>query len=572
MKHLVFAIFPLLLVSLLFGSCGRSSVETQLDGLDSILNQPPMGPEPRCNYDSILLVLDSLLPEVIGDDALESHRNLLCAMTVDKAERPVLSDINIRPAFDYYREKTHDGTRGDSSLLHRFAQSCFYMGVYYFHCDSTARLEQMMQKSAEVSKSCGDHYTAYLALTYLSHQLMKADARESVVVAQEALSEFRLSRHTSIYNETKVLSNLGDCNLYNGDQTQALECYKKALQVCAENGDSLSGQSTLWGIAYYYYRTQDYDKALRCLREYAGGNSFAQNQQAALLAVNIYMKTDSLDRAKEFIQLFLPKVNALQKFYSGLTLQKIALHQHNQDEAVALIDTIRKYADEMRVDGMRERLGFYQYNMEKERAIVQLRLRSERQRNLFLLAGVGVLCLLGIIFLAIRHGRKRQQHLIAIEKMRRQMIGERETYKHKLSELQLQMKNEEIEQKDRKLTYLRHYIEKQSTTIEAFKSGTEGERISLSDDDWKSLEIALDDVYDGFVLKLKTSFPHMKEEMVRLCMLQKISLTNREMANIFFISPESVKKRKQRLKKEFFPSVPKDITFEEIIENVDFTR
>ena len=564
MKRCCLILVTTLLLTLLLGCRNSSRVEAQLDCLDSLVNEQP---------DSVLALLDSLLPDVVGDEALEARWNLLCAAAEDKSDRPLLFDLRIRPAYNYYRVQTNDGTRGDSTLLHRFAQSCFYLGVYYYHRDSTAQMEQLMQKSVEVAQSCGDHYTAYLALTYLSSQLMHSNPEESIQFAKEALKEYGQSNHQSIYNETEILVNLGFCYIYNGEQDKALDSFNKALQISVQRGDSLTGNSAFYGLSYYYYCHQDYARALSYLKKYTDGRSFTQDKPAALLAVNIFMQTDSLDKAESYIKQYLSQVNPLQKFQSYLTLQKITLRQYRHDKAMELVDSIRKYADEMHADELHQHFCFFQDNIEKERANVRLIMKNDRQRSLFLVVGIVAFFVLCIIFFLILQSRKRHRHLLAIEKMRRQMALERESYHKSMAELQLHMKETEIEQKNRKLSYLKHYIEKQSNTIEMFKSGDGSDRLSLTDEDWQSLEITLDESYDNFVLKLRTSFPQIKEDMIRLCMLQKISMTNRAIANIFFISPDSVKKRKQRLKKELFPDVPKELTFEDIIDRiVDFIR
>ena len=574
MKRLA-AILPLLLLlSALFGCGSRTRVSARLDALDTLVSRPPSGPPSAALYDSVLQVLDTLMYDVVGlGEDVEARWHLLYAAAEDKADRPLLFDTHVRPAYDYYCDATHDGTQGDSTLLHRFAQSCFYMGVHYYHSDSTVRIEQMMQKSVNVAKSCGDHYTAYLALKYLSSQLMYSNTSESVKIALEGLAEFKRSYHHSPYNEAIILNNLGFCYIYNSEQDKALDCFEKALQVSAQESDSLSVSHIFYGLSYYYYRSNDYTSALAYLQKYIDDNTGIWDQYASIMAVNIYMKMDSLDKAETFISKCLPQETTVQKFHSYLTLQKIFFRQHRNEEAMCLVDSIRKYADEMHADEMRKNFVFYKDNIERERANVQLRVKNVRQHDLFVTLGIVMFLMLCLAFVVFRQRHKRQCHLTKIEKMRRQMTVEREQHQQRLAALQIQVKEAEIEQKNKKLSYLKSYIEKQSIAIETFKSSTDRALLSLTEEDWQSLEVALDDIYDNFILKLRTSFPQMKEDMVRLCMLQKIGMTNRNISNIFFITLESVKKRKQRLKKELFPNAPKEQTFEEIIEkSVDFIR
>ena len=90
----------------------------------------------------------------------------------------------------------------------------------------------------------------------------------------------------------------------------------------------------------------------------------------------------------------------------------------------------------------------------------------------------------------------------------------------------------------------------------------------LSNDDWQNLEVALDDTYQQFVTRLRQQFPKMNEDGIRLCMLGKLGLTTHQISNIFSISPLSVTKRKQRLRKDYLSFIEEGKTFDEIIENM----
>ena len=100
MKRCCLILFATLLLTLLLGCRNTTRVEAQLDCLDSLVNEQP---------DSVLALLDSLLPDVVGDDALEARWNLLCAAAEDKSDRPILGDIRIgkRP-FDPARDIIHE--------------------------------------------------------------------------------------------------------------------------------------------------------------------------------------------------------------------------------------------------------------------------------------------------------------------------------------------------------------------------------------------------------------------------------------------------------------------------------
>ena len=575
MKRLA-AILPLLLLlAALFGCGSRTRVSARLDALDTLVSRPPSGPPSAALYDSVLQVLDTLMYDVVGlGEDVEARWHLLYAAAEDKADRPLLFDTHVRPAYDYYRDATQDGTQGDSTLLHRFAQSCFYMGVHYYHSDSTVRIEQMMQKSVNVAKSCGDHYTAYQALNYLSRQIKSTNSSEAISLVEDALVEYKKSRHHYPYNEITLLLNVGLC-YFSGDihiRDKALSYYQQALE-CSLEHDSLMLTEVYSHMVYYYIQKKDPTLANVYFQKIKQQVSLQEDKYSVGFFANVYFAADSLEKAREFMEMFLPMANQTEKYYSFLCLQKIALLQHSEAEALSLTDSLRYYAWAMSYEKSKDVYLLNKEAVGKGQQIERLERKNLIQIVAFVVSGTILLFIVCLIFIVFRQRHKRQRHLTEIEKMRRQMTVEREQHQQRLAALQIQVKEAEIEQKNKKLSYLKSYIEKQSIAIETFKSSTDRALLSLTEEDWQSLEVALDDIYDNFILKLRTSFPQMKEDMVRLCMLQKIGMTNRDISNIFFITLESVKKRKQRLKKELFPNAPKEQTFEEIIEkSVDFIR
>ena len=57
-------------------------------------------------------------------------------------------------------------------------------------------------------------------------------------------------------------------------------------------------------------------------------------------------------------------------------------------------------------------------------------------------------------------------------------------------------------------------------------------------------------MHSAYLAKLKSSNPRLTAYELRLCAYVKSNLTNKEIATILNIQPESVKKAKQRLRKK----------------------
>lgn len=83
-----------------------------------------------------------------------------------------------------------------------------------------------------------------------------------------------------------------------------------------------------------------------------------------------------------------------------------------------------------------------------------------------------------------------------------------------------------------------------------FACFTSGER--MKEEDWVALEATLDEERNGFVARLRAGNHHVSETDIRICMTKELGPTWRQMAVVFFLAPESVRKRYQRLKKTIF--------------------
>lgn len=554
MKHIL-AVIPLFLLLTLLAGCGqRTRVEAQLDTLDSILSIPPDGPEALVDYDSIFHQLDSLQPSVIGDDALEARWNLLFTMAEDKSDRPLLLDLRIRPAYDYYAAQTQDGTRGDSILLHRFAQSCFYLGAHYYQCDSLARMEQLMHRSAEVSKSCGDHYTAYLALTYLSYQLRLDNSEEATKMSEEALKEYELTQHTNDYNYISLLLNTGAIWLYSPHQEKALNYYEKALNCLKTSEDSVMYAFVYGFMAVYYNMMNDRQKAVEHLEKASKYISEKDNDWDLEFA-QIYLNNHDFDKAEALLNSSRTS-SPLERFHRDKFLQQIKILKGDINGSLELNDSLSSYSNKMYLEALSQKNSYFKDNFDKEKKLYQQRQHFNKLVMLYSLVVLAVLAAIGFILLHLRHKGKERM----LETKHRIQQAEQEKRQLKL----ILQKNLE------KINLLKSQLERQSDIIETFKSADNigSQYLRLTDDEWHGLEIALDDVYSRFVSKLRQDFPSMSEDGLRLCMLQKIGLTTHQMSNIFSVSPLSITKRKQRLKTKYFSSENNKATFDEIIEKM----
>ncbi|MFN8438312.1 MAG: tetratricopeptide repeat protein [Cytophagales bacterium] len=108
-------------------------------------------------------------------------------------------------------------------------------------------------------------------------------------------------------------------------------------------------------------------------------------------------------------------------------------------------------------------------------------------------------------------------------------------------------RNEHVEQLKRKLseTLDKQEVQKsiRNKMIEELADTT-----ILTDEDWKLFKKKFDDVYPDFFISLKNKYPELTMGDQRMIAVIKLNLSQKDMASMFGVSEDSVKKAKQRLR------------------------
>ena len=114
-------------------------------------------------HDSAEVYLDSIPhPDRLAEDSRALY-GLLRTIVQNRQGKGVKSDSLIRGSYEYYREASRAGQTGNEVLLRRYAQSCYYMALFYYNRDSVKQCEDLFNQAAKYSERCEDWHTCYLA-------------------------------------------------------------------------------------------------------------------------------------------------------------------------------------------------------------------------------------------------------------------------------------------------------------------------------------------------------------------------------------------------------------------------
>ncbi|MBL7796212.1 MAG: tetratricopeptide repeat protein [Saprospiraceae bacterium] len=177
---------------------------------------------------------------------------------------------------------------------------------------------------------------------------------------------------------------------------------------------------------------------------------------------------------------------------------------------------------------------------EKEQEIQLLRVNDQlqlAQRNLLF---AGLVFVAGILGLGLFVQRQKLQNAHSMLAMRQQELEE---YVQVLLE-----KNKQISALENSPT--RRVAGKPEFEEEYDMEGENlyNSRI-LTDKDWETFKYRFGQQYPGYLQRLRERFPDLSGSEERLFLLMKINLTGQEIADILGITPNGVKKSRQRLRK-----------------------
>ncbi len=88
----------------------------------------------------------------------------------------------------------------------------------------------------------------------------------------------------------------------------------------------------------------------------------------------------------------------------------------------------------------------------------------------------------------------------------------------------------------------------------------------LTEEDWNDFRHLFEKVYSGFFEVLKKGYPQLTQAEVRLLSLIKLNLSKKEMAEMLGISPDSINKTSQRIRKKI--NLQEHVQLEELVANL----
>ena len=153
----------------------------------------------------------------------------------------------------------------------------------------------------------------------------------------------------------------------------------------------------------------------------------------------------------------------------------------------------------------------------------------------------------------------------------RQLRGDEEEAKHLQHEMELlQDRQQALEDSQQKkaavIKHLQRYIIERSGITTKLKDGASAHQMTPKD--WQTVEQLLDEIDEGRISKIRTSYKDISKDDIHLCMMVRIGMSNPAIGHLFGITPSAVQHRKLTLKKKGFGIADPEVTLDKFLESL----
>ena len=483
-------------------------------------------------------------PARLGDEPRALY-GLLRTYVENRQGKEVKSDSLIRDSYEYYREVSHDGETNDGVLMRHYAQSCYYMALYYSSCDSTKQCEDLLHQAIKCSEKCEDWHTCYLAYTQLGINTCWSNTEYAIQQSLKALETYH-KINDDVNNEVLILGHLAAKYLPVAQPDSALKYYMKGYKLAEKNHLVKSQNQMCMGIADTYCYMEENDKALNYAKRGITTADSTVLVSSLLTLAHCYYECDSLDQAKDILNTIpCDSDDFLSQYLVLRELSEIAIQQKDLDLLYVYSDSAYECLENRFFHAQSVKDEYYQANLAKE--LEKEKLLHEQEMSHWIWGTIILLILLVAAF-TIYNVWKNKQRLVA-EHQR-----------------EMQHQKELLHQRSMKIAVLqKHLMEKLEYSYQLLSDSDEAQ---VTDEVWAETERLLNDTDGNFVQRLRRQHKEFREEDIQLCMLVRMKMPNHVVSKIYHIGVDAVKKRKLSLKKNGFKVTDPTIPLEDVIDQL----
>lgn len=342
--------------------------------------------------------------------------------------------------------------------------------------------------------------------------------------------------------EAILSGNVGICYYEQGAYSKAIPLLQKDIELCFEYGSFDNGVNSSVKLANTFIKTGEFTLANKVIER-------------------AWKYVDSM---KDHVKYVPGLYDATAKLYLSKGNYKLA-HQY-RDSANYYNDSLRRRDNIIQLTRVQNRIRQEVHDKEIEALTLEKELITTTRNTLIV-----ILILISIITYLIINRQRLVHHA------NKAVL----TADKKLTESKLQNATEQLDNYTRRLQEKNALIERSASEIKRLQDSIANEIIKedhnktlqqlyastiLTDEEWDDFRKLFDKVHTGFLHRLKEKMPELSPADTRFIVLSKLNMTNKEMAGILGVQPDTIRSYKHRLRKKF--NISEDANIKDFTDSI----
>lgn len=334
---------------------------------------------------------------------------------------------------------------------------------------------------------------------------------------------------------------IGEIAQNNNDKENSLLNYNKALTLAETTKNKQAQVNALLALGKWFLVFEN---------DLLGAE--INYNKARILAASLTDKTSEIKTLEALIEL--KKNQQEYKEVSQLQNQIISL----KDRSYSIEREKIKKSLEVKLEASKK-------NRKLELMVAEKEVAKLTNYLLLSLLGFSVFVFL-ILFFFLKRSNKRDKQLLETKEESVNLTEGQELLEEQQFESDVEFKKRQLSaitiqmlEKNEMLDEIKAILNKKEPTSEKDIKKIIS-KYTIQDNNWKDFDLCFESIYNNFYTRLKTKYPDISSNDLKICALIKLHLSIKEMASILNISPDSVKTARHRLRKKLQLNTEESLT------------
>lgn len=417
--------------------------------------------------------------------------------------------------------------------------------------DSIRLGETLLRETIHLAEASEDWHTNYIAHQRLAEALSESNPEEALLLMKQALTIYE-QHPDNEHNYVILLDYAGTFAAQvayskEGTYDEALRYIHRAYNIAKKSRMNDMVCQTLTSLANIAWAKEDYRQALKYAHQ--AEQVATDDLRPGILQVQArsYLSLNMIDSAEAAYRKINPGDDPHLAYIVQSNLAKIALRRMGAKQVEDSVAEAFEKAEDFYYKALKQKDEYYQNTLRQEMENQQLEYSSKMYARTLIIIIIASFFVISAMLLVVRYRMQAQRQ------EKRQLQQEAEHQKALLHQA-----NEVV-------AFLQNFILERMEVMKKLNQ-TGDSLIYLSPHEWNEIERTLNAIDNNRFANLRKQYPMMQEDDIRLCILTRLGISNRNIGNIYCITISAVQHRKLKLKKDVFGETSPDITLEQILK------